>query len=325
MDVKNNSGWDAINDDLASGFVIAITPTNSASKILVNMIVQIGLNSATDSRWWGIKLYRKIGTGAWTEVTGANGTETGDGASTSGTPVWISNNFGAGAEYKQLITSASGTYLDAPNTTEIVYYTAYWHTRLGDGASNPAGNMYINRSYTQEDIYRPAPSSSWTATEIWDLGTTYSGSEVMLNQQIRDFLSTDTETFENINIPRLMIQSKDWKPDLTFTKLDTNDNVLSTANIYISSANYNKFCIDAGLFDMSLHLRHNGLDKFVIKENETISHNPIKIENNSGIIFADNSTLNSSTNLLKTTDINTSTLEIDVIGKLNVKGGTSPW
>lgn len=173
MDEKNNTGWDAINDSLTDGFVIAIQPTNTASKILVNMIVQIGLNSATDSRWWGIKLYRKIGTGDWTEVTGANGTETGDGASTAGTPVWISNNFGTSSEYKQFVTSASGTYLDDPNTTEIVYYTAFWNARIGDGASNPAGNMYINRSYTQEDIYRPAPSSSWTATEIWQLGTPY--------------------------------------------------------------------------------------------------------------------------------------------------------
>jgi len=173
MDVKNNTGWDAINDSLTDGFVIAITPTNTASKILVNMIVQIGLNSTTDSRWWGIKLYRKIGTGAWTEVTGANGTETGDGASTSGTPVWISNNFGSGAEYKQLITSASGTYLDYPNTTEIVYYTAYWNARIGDGESNPSGNMCINRSFWQEDVYRPAPSSSWTAAEIWQSGTPY--------------------------------------------------------------------------------------------------------------------------------------------------------
>ena len=174
MDVKNNTGWDAINDDIVNGFVVAITPSNTASKILVNMIAHIGTDPTSDSRWWGIKLYRKIGAGAWTEITGANGTELGGASATAGTPVWVSHNLGSETSvYQYFVANVAGAYLDAPNTTSIVYYTAYWNQRLGEGASAPSGNIYLNRAVSQGDGYRPATSSSWTATEIWDLGTPY--------------------------------------------------------------------------------------------------------------------------------------------------------
>ena len=173
MDVKDNTGWEAINDNISTGFVIAITPSSTSSKILVNMIAHIGIETDV-YRWWGIKLYRKIGAGgSWTEITGANGTETGAAAATAGTPVWVSHNMGMeGSIYSYFVANVAGTYLDAPNTTSIVYYTAYWNQRIGDNPS-VSGYIYLNRAYNQGDAYRPAPSSSWTATEIWDLGTPY--------------------------------------------------------------------------------------------------------------------------------------------------------
>jgi len=174
MDVKNNVGWEPINDDLSTGFVISITPTNSASKILINMIAHIGCVMTGDNRWWGIKLYRKIDTGNWTEVTAANGTETGAAATTVGTPCWITNNQGMNDNlYNYFMSNSTGTFLDAPNTTSIVYYTAYWNNRIGDGATATSSSMYINRAENMNDAYRPATSSSWTASEIWDLGTPY--------------------------------------------------------------------------------------------------------------------------------------------------------
>ena len=165
MELKDNTGWDAINEDLTSGFVIKITPKSSLSKMLVNLIVFIGMSTSADNAWWGIKLYRKIGTGPWTEITGCNGTETGSAAATAGTPVWISNNTGM-VSYNESITNASGTYLDSPNTTSTVYYTAYWNQRLGDNPS-ATGQMFLNRASSQNDAFRPAPSSSWTVEEIW--------------------------------------------------------------------------------------------------------------------------------------------------------------
>ena len=171
MEVKNNAGWDAINDDLTTGFVISITPKSNLSKILVNLIAHIGLVSTNDGRWWGIKLYRKIGTADWAEVTGPNGTETGSAANTNGTPVWISNNMGtpgyAGAQaWNNQIINLTGTYLDSPNTTSTVYYTAYWNQRMADNPS-VTGELWLNRAANQNDAYRPAPSSSWTVKEIW--------------------------------------------------------------------------------------------------------------------------------------------------------------
>ena len=167
MEVKNNTGWDAINDDLTTGFVISITPKSNLSKILVNLIAHIGLTTTNDARWWGIKLYRKIGTAAWAEVTGSNGTETGSAATTAGTPVWISHNMGTTtAWYAYQIINLTGTYLDSPNTTSTVYYTAYWNQRMGDNPSR-TGELWLNRAANQDDPYRPAPSSSWTVKEIW--------------------------------------------------------------------------------------------------------------------------------------------------------------
>jgi hypothetical protein len=167
MDIKNNTGWDAINDNLTTGFVIAITPKSNLSKILVNIIVHIGLSTTGDSRWWGIKLYRKIGSGDWTEVTGPNGTETGSAAATAGTPVWISYNMMPDStDFIYKVTNVTGTYLDSPNTTATVYYTAYWNQRIGDNPS-VTGNIYLNRAESHGDAWRPAPSSSWTASEIW--------------------------------------------------------------------------------------------------------------------------------------------------------------
>jgi hypothetical protein len=169
MEVKNNLNWDAINDNLTTGFVIAITPKSNLSKILVNIIVHIGLVYTNSSMWWGIKLYRKIGTGDWTEVTGPNGTETGSAAATAGTPVWISNTmYGGDGDLIYKVTNVTGTYLDSPNTTSTVYYTAHWNQRLGDNPDYPTNTViYLNRAESHGDAYRPAPSSSWTASEIW--------------------------------------------------------------------------------------------------------------------------------------------------------------
>jgi hypothetical protein len=95
-------------------------------------------------------------------------------AATQGTPVWVSHNLGMeGTIYGYFVANVTGTYLDAPNTTSIVYYTAYWNQRIGDNPS-ASGYMWLNRAYRQfDDAWRPAPSSSWTATEIWDSGTPY--------------------------------------------------------------------------------------------------------------------------------------------------------
>ena len=157
--------WVPVDNNLTTGFVIRVKPTHETSKILLNLICHIGMDYLQDSRWWGLKLYRKIGTGNWTEVSGANGTGINNGSS-----CWISHNLGAESSiYSHSITNVTGSYEDAPNTTDDVYYTIYWKSRL-DGTS---GRLYLNKSAESYDDNYPKPSSSWSASEIWNNGVPY--------------------------------------------------------------------------------------------------------------------------------------------------------
>jgi len=157
--------WVPVNNDLTSGFVIRVKPTHSSSKILLNLICHIGMDYLHDSRWWGLKLYRKIGTGNWNEITGANGS-----GSNNGSSCWISHNLGAeSSTYSHSITNVTGSYEDEPQTTEDVYYTIYWKSRL-DGTN---GRLYLNKSAESIDTNYPKPSSSWSASEIWNNGVPY--------------------------------------------------------------------------------------------------------------------------------------------------------
>ena len=157
--------WVPVDNDLISGFVIRVKPIHSTSKVLLNLVCHIGMDYLQDSRWWGLKLFRKIGTGNWTEVVGANGT-----GSNSGSACWISHNLGAESSiYSHSITNVTGSYEDEPQTTDDVYYTIYWKSRL-DGSS---GRLYLNKSAEAYDDNYPKPSSSWSATEIWHNGVPY--------------------------------------------------------------------------------------------------------------------------------------------------------
>jgi len=157
--------WAPVDNNLTSGFVIRVKPTHTTSKILLNLICHIGMDYLQDSRWWGLKLYRKIGAGNWAEVSGANGTGTDNGSA-----CWISHNLGAESSiYSHSITNVTGSYEDAPNTTDDVYYTIYWKSRL-DGTS---GRLYLNKSAESYSDNYPKPSSSWSASEIWNNGVPY--------------------------------------------------------------------------------------------------------------------------------------------------------
>jgi hypothetical protein len=163
--IDTDVDWVPVNNNLISGFVIRVKPTHSSSKILLNLICHIGMDYLQDSRWWGLKLYRKIGTGNWNEITGANGT-----GSDNGSSCWISHNLGAESSiYSHSITNVTGSYEDEPQTTEDVYYTIYWKSRL-DGTN---GRLYLNKSAESIDTNYPKPSSSWSASEIWNNGVPY--------------------------------------------------------------------------------------------------------------------------------------------------------
>ena len=140
------------NREDGSGFVVKITPKSGQSKVLISTVVHIGVNqSAHDARWWGIKLYRKIGSGGWNEVTGAKGESDTTTLQTNqvhiseavstGTSVWFSTNQGmhndAVGTANYFVGNATASYLDTPfqNTswsqdTEVMYalYCGIRHT-----------------------------------------------------------------------------------------------------------------------------------------------------------------------------------------------------
>ena len=154
---KDNSGWDPIDNDLDTGFVVKIQPTSANSKVLINTNVHIGLTQTADARWWGAKLYRKIGSGNWLEVTEANGDNsvTTLGGSNSGNGELL---FGFRTtevltrvvqQKTHLIGNSGASFLDSPNTNDNVYYTIYWASRIGNLPVNVV--IYLNRAASHGD------------------------------------------------------------------------------------------------------------------------------------------------------------------------------
>ena len=173
---KDNAYWDPIDNDLDTGFVVKIQPTSQNSKVMINANVHIGIKQTDDARWWGAKLYRKIGSGGWNEVLEANGDNSvttigGTNSVSTGSSVWFSNTQGLTASYDATINNSSASFLDSPNTTQTVYYTIYWASRLGNLSSNIL--IYLNRAHEHGDLFRPSPISSITASEIWSSGSPY--------------------------------------------------------------------------------------------------------------------------------------------------------
>ena len=179
--VKTGNGWRFIDNntsiigDKIQGFCVRIKPTHPSSKVLVHLSCHIGIDYGTDARWWGLRLYRKIGeAGAWTHITGADGNNLID---NKGTSCWLSHNLGAESSTSSyFVANISGSFFDLPATsTEFVYYTAMWCSQLGDNSLE--GKIYLNRPATYNEDNSAVLSSSWNAQEIWQLGTPYEPAE----------------------------------------------------------------------------------------------------------------------------------------------------
>ena len=210
----NTTSWVPIDiDDLDTGFVIRIKPSHSTSKVLVSMSCHIGMDYAENSRWWGIQLYRKIGNGDWLPVENANGSNA---DWLEGSPCWISHNMGAdNSMYSHSIINVSGSYEDSPETTEDVYYTAYWKSKL----NNSFGRLYINRPATISSAYTsnyPLTSSSWTASEIWNNGLSYTPTDT----------SVVSIAYNKVGIGTVPVQNSPYKLDVY--------GALNASNYYIN-------------------------------------------------------------------------------------------
>jgi hypothetical protein len=230
---KNGNDWQPINNNITNGFVISVKPSDTTSKILISMVCHIGMEYLTDSRWWGLRLYRKIGSGSWEHLSNANGIIDNN---SYGTGCWISHNLGAeSSTYSHFITNVTGSYQDMPNTTETVYYTVYWKNKTSEFNG---GSLYLNKSSIMFDNNYPSPSSSWTATEIWNKGTSYipppQTSQIQINTQYNTVgidTSPPTETHKlNVNGNINIINGS--------YNVNGNDIMISTSNYVSSTSNY---------------------------------------------------------------------------------------
>jgi hypothetical protein len=185
-----NTGWVPIDNRTdGNGYVVSIIPTNSNSNVFVSCNCHIGINQTGDARWYGLRLYRKIGSGNWEHITGAGGTTTGP-----GTECWLVHNMGVASESAEgdsMITNLGNSFLDSPNTTETVYYTIYWNSRLGENPGNDL--IYLNRAHNQNDNYRSKPISTITAQEIWTLDSPYNGNSTLQPGQIIETLASNCD------------------------------------------------------------------------------------------------------------------------------------
>ncbi len=230
-------GWQFIDEDLDTGFVIKIKPSHISSKILVNLSCHIGFDSVQDTRWWGLKLYRKFEDDiGWTEVSDANGSNS---VGEEGTECWLSNNLGSSlSSYEFFVANVSGAFFDQlPTETpynKYVYYTAKWKSKLGNTSINfTDGKLYLNRPSQYNATYSPSLSSSWTAQEIWQLGTPFIPSEgshmiTFKNQNVgigNSNPQNDLDISGDVNITGV------YKRNNVDIIQQTNDNIASSSNL----------------------------------------------------------------------------------------------
>jgi hypothetical protein len=240
---KSGSGWQFIDNNVnirgnkVQGFCIRIKLSHQTSKVLLNLSCHIGIDYGTNARWWGLRLYRKIGqNGTWQHISEADGNNLID---NKGTSCWLSHNLGAESSTSSYaVANISGTYYDLPGTdTDFVYYTVKWCAILGDNTRD--GKLYLNRPayYNINNSNNSAIlSSTWSAQEIWQLGTPYEPKE------------KDNTFFKIFNNDTIGVGIGD--ADAIY-KLDVNG---------IVNAN-NYFTIDDGRYKKSVSTLSSGLEK----------------------------------------------------------------
>ena len=117
---------------------ITITPASTSSKIVIQSEIPIG---TFEDGYPDMTLYRKIGSGSYSEVVTRPTNPNGGNSQTA----WVSlrNNSNAG-ENKYEMNGVSDIFRDAPNTTSAVTYK--WYGKTSNG-----GGLFINCSKHQID------------------------------------------------------------------------------------------------------------------------------------------------------------------------------
>tara|TARA_R100000458_G_C8268915_1_gene243719 strand:- start:1096 stop:2019 length:924 start_codon:yes stop_codon:yes gene_type:complete len=104
----------------------SITPSDSSHKVWVMMNGQCGNNGSSDP-WQYVRVYRKIGSGSFTEIDDARRACPGAGAS--------------------LVKDVLFNFLDSPNTTSEVTYKVYFYGGAAGSGYNGRGSNEASRAY----------------------------------------------------------------------------------------------------------------------------------------------------------------------------------
>ena len=218
---KNSTGWTAIDNNLETGFVVAIKPSSSTSNVFVSCNLHVSINTAAvvGQHYWGGRLYRKIGNGDWTHVIEATGEQT------NGTPIWLTDathENDTNSQYR--LINLGNSFLDSPGTTEIVYYTIYW-ANIYEDTENNKDLLYLNRSTadwaTIDDSWNALPISNITAKEIWNSGTAYTPTTTLIRE---DLLNNNVDITGTLNVQGEKV--------ITVPALDICGNALSANTTY---------------------------------------------------------------------------------------------
>ena len=156
--ISSGTGWRELP------FSVTITPKNIHSQILISTAVYYGgSNTSAD---FGFRLYKKVGSGSFTEIPLAQNLDNDN----KGSGVFMSNNSGADNEndnyYQYQTACVTNEFLDYPRTTDTIKYKLYCSPDLSD--SNNTDVFYINRpaNSTSTDNDRLHSSSYIKAQEL---------------------------------------------------------------------------------------------------------------------------------------------------------------
>lgn len=141
---------------VASGLTLSITPSSASSKILVCPHVA-GASTKGSSAFY--RIYRKIGTGSFTEVTGSSSTQNTNAVNNCLMHTGYNPN---DMHHENTQQNMSALYLDSPATTSQVTYTIYMRARTS------SMKALINRSatFSDNDSAYGSPVSTITLMEV---------------------------------------------------------------------------------------------------------------------------------------------------------------
>ena len=135
--------------DAAGSIAYSITPTSSSNKVKIDFFIP-QIRIAANVGGIRMRLYRQIGGGGYSHVTGLSGTAA---SSRQGS---LAGNYDQNGDGNRSSVALGGTIVDSPATTSQVDYKFYF------GAGDGATTIYVNRTQNDTD----ATYTSRTRTHV---------------------------------------------------------------------------------------------------------------------------------------------------------------